>query len=40
MNADGKIKLSKGDPDEVATVLGLFDKFALAKNYKIPPFEN
>ena len=38
--ADGKIKLSKGDPEEVATVLGLFDKFVPAKNYKIPPFED
>lgn len=40
MNADGKIKLSTGDLDEVAAVFGLFDKFAPAKNYKIPPFED
>ena len=36
--ADGKIKLSKGAPEEVATLLSLFDKFVPAKDYKIPPF--
>jgi len=40
VNADGKIKLSTGDLDEVATVFGLFDKFVPEKNYKIPPLED
>jgi alkyl sulfatase BDS1-like metallo-beta-lactamase superfamily hydrolase len=38
--AEGKVKLTKGSPEEVAAVLGLFDKFAPGKNYKIPPRED
>jgi alkyl sulfatase BDS1-like metallo-beta-lactamase superfamily hydrolase len=36
----GKVKVTKGDPKEVAAVFSLFDKFAPTKNYKIPPLED
>ena len=35
----GTVKLTTGGPKEVAAVFDLFDKFAPAKNYKIPPLE-
>jgi alkyl sulfatase BDS1-like metallo-beta-lactamase superfamily hydrolase len=38
--SSGKVKLSKGDPKEVAGVFDLFDKFVPARNYKIPPLED
>ena len=38
--AEGKVKLTKGAPEEVAAVFDLFDKFGPGKNYKIPPLED
>jgi alkyl sulfatase BDS1-like metallo-beta-lactamase superfamily hydrolase len=38
--AEGKVKLTKGAPEEVAAVFDLFDKFVPEKNYKIPPLED
>jgi len=38
--ADGKAKLAKGDQEQVAGVLDLFDKFVPTRNYKIPPLED
>lgn len=37
--AEGKVKLTKGTPEEVAAVFDLFDKFVPGKNYKIPPLK-
>jgi alkyl sulfatase BDS1-like metallo-beta-lactamase superfamily hydrolase len=38
--AEGKVKLTKGTPQDVTAVFDLFDKFVPAKNYKIPPLED
>jgi putative sterol carrier protein len=38
--ADGKAKLAKGDPQAVAGVFDLFDKFEPARNYKLPTLED
>jgi alkyl sulfatase BDS1-like metallo-beta-lactamase superfamily hydrolase len=38
--AEGKVNLAKGDPEEVAGVFNLFDKFVPTRNYKIPLLED
>jgi len=38
--ANGKVRLKKGDPREVAKVWASFDTFDPARNYKIPPLED
>ena len=38
--AGGKVKLTKGSPEEVAAVFDLFDKFVPEKNCKIPSLED
>jgi alkyl sulfatase BDS1-like metallo-beta-lactamase superfamily hydrolase len=35
----GKVRVRKGDTQEVAALWDLFDKFEPSKNYKIPPME-
>ena len=38
--ANGKLKLTRGDPKEAATVFGLFDKFVPTKNDRVPPLHD
>jgi hypothetical protein len=34
---DGESQAGKGNAEEVAIVFRLFDKFVLAKNFRVPP---